>query len=87
VTGLLCGTKVRVSSGLAGEIEKEYNDDINADGARRYAWIYPTEIEGRFKEQEAQLDSYLDYLARTDPAQMKEKDRFAFYVTPTMPIP
>jgi hypothetical protein len=33
-----------------------------------------------FKKEEAQLDSYLDYLAKTDPEQMEEKDRFAFYI-------
>ena len=33
-----------------------------------------------FKEKEAQLDIYLNYLANTDPAQMSEQDRFAFYI-------
>ncbi|CAI6151921.1 MAG: tRNA pseudouridine synthase D [uncultured Sulfurimonas sp.] len=56
VTGLLCGTKVRVAEGLAGEIEKEFDDEISADGARRFAWIYPTDIEGRFNPIEAQYE-------------------------------
>lgn len=56
VTGLLCGSKVKVSSGIAGTIEKDFNDTINADGARRYAWVYPTEIEGRFNQIEAQYE-------------------------------
>ena len=56
VTGLLCGTKVRHSTGLAGEIEKNFDDEIKADGARRYAWIYPTEVEGRFNQVEAQYE-------------------------------
>ena len=56
VTGLLCGKKVKVSSGLAGEIEKDFDDEINADGARRYAWIYPTDVEGRFNPIEAQYE-------------------------------
>ncbi|RUM63210.1 MAG: tRNA pseudouridine(13) synthase TruD [Sulfurimonas sp.] len=56
VTGLLCGKKVRVAEGLAGEIEKEFDDEINADGARRFAWIYPTDIEGRFNPIEAQYE-------------------------------
>jgi len=56
VTGLLCGSKVKVSSGVAGTIEKDFNDEINADGARRYAWVYPTEIEGRFNQIEAQYE-------------------------------
>ncbi|SMP89402.1 tRNA pseudouridine13 synthase [Epsilonproteobacteria bacterium SCGC AD-311-C15] len=55
-TGLLCGTKVKTSSGIAGTIEKEFDDEINAEGARRYAWIYPTEIEGRFKPIEAHYE-------------------------------
>ncbi|MBC8238039.1 MAG: tRNA pseudouridine(13) synthase TruD [Helicobacteraceae bacterium] len=56
VTGLLCGNKVKTSSDTAGTIEKIYNDTINADGARRYAWVYPTEVEGRFNQIEAQYE-------------------------------
>jgi len=56
VTGLLCGTKVKVAQGEAGKIEKEFDDEINADGARRFAWIYPTDIEGRFNPVEAQYE-------------------------------
>ena len=56
VTGLLCGKKVRVASGNAGEIEKDFDDEINADGARRYAWVYPTDVEGRFNPVEAQYE-------------------------------
>lgn len=56
VTGLLCGKKARISSGLAREIEKDFDDDINADGTRRYAWVYPTDVEGRFNPQEAQYE-------------------------------
>lgn len=32
------------------------------------------------KKKEAQLDVYLGYLATTDPAQLSEKDRFAFFI-------
>ena len=56
VTGLLCGTKARVASGTARDIEKDFDDEINADGTRRYAWVYPTEIEGRFNQVEAQYE-------------------------------
>jgi tRNA pseudouridine13 synthase len=56
VTGLLCGKKVKPSTGLARDIEKDFDDDINADGARRYAWVYPTDVEGRFNPQEAQYE-------------------------------
>jgi len=56
VTGMLCGKKVKLSSDMAGDIEKDFNDTINADGARRYAWVYPTEVEGRFNQVEAQYE-------------------------------
>lgn len=55
-TGLLCGSKVKTSSEMAGTIEKEFNDEINVDGARRYAWVFPTDIEGRFKPVEAHYE-------------------------------
>ncbi len=55
-TGLLCGKKARHATLNAGNIEKDYDDEINADGARRYAWVYPTEIEGRFNAVEAQYE-------------------------------
>jgi tRNA pseudouridine13 synthase len=56
VTGLLCGKKVKISSGIARGIEKDFDDEINADGARRYAWVFPQDIEGRFKQEEAQYE-------------------------------
>ena len=56
ITGLLCGKKATHANGVARVIEKEYDDEINADGARRYAWIYPTDMEGRFNQVEAQYE-------------------------------
>lgn len=56
VTGLLCGTKTKIATGIAREVEKNFDDEINADGARRFAWVYPTEIEGRFNKVEAQYE-------------------------------
>jgi len=56
ITGLLCGKKVKLSSDNALIIEKDYNDEINADGARRYAWVFPQDVEGRFKPVEAQYE-------------------------------
>jgi len=56
VTGMLCGKKVRSATGLAGEIEKNFQDALQEDGARRYAWVYPTEVEGRFNQVEAQYE-------------------------------
>lgn len=56
VTGLLCGSKVKVAEGIAGTIEKDFNDTIKAEGSRRFAWVYPTEIEGRYKPIEAHYE-------------------------------
>jgi len=56
VTGLLCGKKAKHSTSYAREIEKEYDDEINEDGARRYGWVYPTDVEGRFNQVEAQYE-------------------------------
>lgn len=56
VTGLLCGKKARVASDAARVIEKEFDDEINADGTRRYAWVYPEGVEGRYKDEEAQYE-------------------------------
>ncbi len=53
ITGLLCGERVKLAQDDAYTIEKQYDDEINADGVRRYAWIYPTEIEKNYREEEA----------------------------------
>jgi len=45
-----------MSSNIAGTIEKDFDDTIKADGARRYAWVYPTGVEGRFNQIEAQYE-------------------------------
>lgn len=54
VSGLLSGKRATRAVGLAEAIEKEY-DAISAgiDGARRYGWIFPEEIEGEYKENDA----------------------------------
>ena len=52
-TGVLCGKRAKVASEYAWLIEKEFVEDIAADGQRRYAWIFPEEIEGNYIEEEA----------------------------------
>jgi tRNA pseudouridine13 synthase len=52
-TGLLCGKRAKLSSGYSREIEKSFDEEINADGQRRYAWVFPDEISGNYKSQEA----------------------------------
>lgn len=54
VSGLLSGKRATKAVGLAGEIEKGYDlIGEGIDGARRYAWIFPEEIEGEYKENDA----------------------------------
>mgnify|MGYP005991966785 CR=1 FL=1 len=49
-TGLLSGKRVKTSVDLAYEIEKEYEAPTGEDGARRFAWIFPDEVESNYKE-------------------------------------
>ncbi|MCF6200804.1 MAG: tRNA pseudouridine(13) synthase TruD [Hydrogenimonas sp.] len=55
-TGPLSGIKVKHSTGIAWEIEKEFIKDVPAQGSRRYAWIWPEDIEGRYKDREAHFE-------------------------------
>ncbi len=58
-TGLLLGKRSRRASGLAGEIEKEFDMDYKQiDGDRRYAWVYPEDIEYEYKENEAWFEMH-----------------------------
>ncbi len=50
-TGLLCGKKVKKSEGLAQNIEKEFDEPMTEDGTRRFAWIFPDDIETNYKEE------------------------------------
>jgi len=61
VTGLLSGRKVKGAQDEAQQIEQEFLKDIPCDGDRRYAWIWPEEVEGEYKEQESwfELHFYL----------------------------
>ena len=50
-TGLLCGKRVKKSDGLAQNIEKEFDLNIQEDGARRFSWVFADDIETNFKEE------------------------------------
>lgn len=50
-TGLLPGKRVKNSDGLALEIEKEFDKKTLEDGSRRFAWIFPEDIESNYKEE------------------------------------
>ncbi len=60
-TGLLCGKRVKKSEGLAQELEKEFDVQMKEDGARRFAWVFPQEIETNYKEDKnwMELQFYL----------------------------
>jgi tRNA pseudouridine13 synthase len=60
-TGLLCGKRVKLSEGLAFEIEKEFDEKTGTDGARRFAWVFPEELESNYKEDKnwMELQFYL----------------------------
>ena len=49
-TGLLPGKRVKQSDGLAFEVEKEFDKKTLEDGSRRFAWIFPGDIETNYKE-------------------------------------
>jgi len=58
VAGLLPGHKTSVSTGLAGNFEKDFTKECEPfiekmNGTRRFAWIWADEIESNYKEEEA----------------------------------
>ena len=55
-TGLLAGKRVSRATGVAEEIESEFDEEIAENGARRYAWIAVEQIESRFVQEKAQYE-------------------------------
>ena len=49
-TGLLSGKRVKNSVDLAYEIEKKFEAPTGEDGARRFAWVFPSDVESNYKE-------------------------------------
>ncbi|WP_353662605.1 tRNA pseudouridine(13) synthase TruD [Hydrogenimonas sp. SS33] len=50
-TGPLPGGKCKHAGGIAWEIEKDFIEEIPAPGSRRYAWVWPEEVEGNYKKE------------------------------------
>ena len=50
-TGILPGKRVKRSNAIAAAIEKEYDKELLIDGARRFAWVFPTEVSSEYKEE------------------------------------
>ena len=55
-TGLIPGKKTKRASGLAGEIECQFDEEIKLFGARRYAWVQVTEIKKNYIEEKAHYE-------------------------------
>ena len=51
-TGLLPGKRVKIANDYARTIEENYDKKTNEDGTRRYAWVFPTDIDVRYNEDE-----------------------------------
>jgi len=60
-TGLLAGKRVKLSEGYAREIEEEFDAITRQDGSRRFAWVFPENLESNFKEDKnwMELNFYL----------------------------
>lgn len=55
-TGLLCGNRVKMPESIAYEIEKEFQKEVDLDGARRFGWVFVEDLEYRYNEIEAQFE-------------------------------
>jgi tRNA pseudouridine13 synthase len=51
-TGILPGKRANISDSSAYLYEKEFDIKLPLDGTRRYAWIFPDEIESDYKEEQ-----------------------------------
>jgi len=54
--GLLPGKKTKHAEAVAGMIEAPFAEEMQLNGARRYAWIQVTEIEKNYVEEKAHYE-------------------------------
>ncbi|GKT29860.1 Pseudouridine synthase, TruD like protein, partial [Aduncisulcus paluster] len=52
-TGLLSGKKTKFAIDDALKFEEKFIKETKEDGARRFAWIFPSEISSEYKEEKA----------------------------------
>ncbi len=52
-TGLLSGSKTKLAIDDALKFEKEFIKETKENGARRFAWVFPTDISSEYKEEKA----------------------------------
>ena len=50
-TGLLSGKKARYAAQDAFKFEEEFIVETQEQGSRRFAWVFPDEIESEYKEE------------------------------------
>jgi tRNA pseudouridine13 synthase len=55
-SGLLAGKRVSRTQKASGLIEKQYDEEISENGARRYAWIRVTDIKKTYVEEKAHYE-------------------------------
>ena len=55
-TGLLCGKRVKKSEGLAYGIEKDFEVQMSEDGARRFAFVFPENLQSNYKEDKNHME-------------------------------
>jgi tRNA pseudouridine13 synthase len=53
---LLPGKKTKHAQSTAGLIEAPFAEEVNLQGARRYAWIQVTEIKKNYIEEKAHYE-------------------------------
>ena len=55
-SGLLAGKRSSRTEKVAGLIEKNYDEEISENGARRYAWVRVTDIKKTYVEEKAHYE-------------------------------
>lgn len=55
-TGLLAGKRIKKAEDLAYSIEQEYDEKLQEDGSRRFAWVFPQEVESHYKEDKNHME-------------------------------
>lgn len=55
-TGLLSGKRVKRSEDLAYDIEKDFEVQMSEDGARRFAFVFPENLQSNYKEDKNHME-------------------------------
>ena len=55
-TGLLPGKKTTLCESTARQLEELFSEEIREGGARRYAWVFPAEIRGKYLPEKAHYE-------------------------------